>query len=182
MVFELISARIAAPIVGSSVFTWTAVIGTTLLGLSVGSIVGGIIIDKFKSARVLSCALALSSFLVFMVPFIADFARFFTKLDISIFWMVLLISFYLFLFPSFAIGLLQPMILKLYADDFLKIGKEYGLLSAVWSAGSILGVFMTGFYFISTIGSSFTLHVVSALLGALGVYFFLHSKSETRPL
>ncbi len=178
MVFELVSARIAAPIVGSSVFTWTAVIGTTLLGLSIGSFIGGIVIDRFKSVRVLSYAMLSSSFFVFLVPLLVDSARFFTQFDINILGMVLLLSFYLFLIPSIMIGLLQPMILKLYADDFSKIGKEYGLLSAMWSTGSILGVFMTGFYFISMIGSSFTLHLVSALLGSFGVYFFLYGENK----
>lgn len=178
MTLELVSARLVAPLVGSSVFTWTSVIGVTLLGLSAGSFLGGIIIDRYKSNKTLAGAFLISSFFVFLVPFLVKSAGFFVNLDISIFWMVLLLSSYLFLAPSFMMGLLQPMILKMYADSFTKIGKEYGTLSALWSLGSILGVFLTGFYFVSIIGSAFTLYIISALLIFLGMFFLFYEKCK----
>jgi MFS family permease len=178
MTLELVSARLVAPLVGASVFTWTSVIGVTLLGLSIGSFLGGIIIDKFTGNKILGNAFIASSIFVFLVPFLVNSASFFVNLDVSVFWMVFLLSFYLFFTPSLAIGLLQPMILKMYARDFTHIGKEYGILSALWSFGSILGVFLTGFYFVSVIGSIFTLHIIASVLMFFGIYFFFYEKGE----
>jgi spermidine synthase len=75
-----------------------------------------------------------------------------------------------------AIGTIQPIILKKYANDFSKIGSEYGILSSVWSFGSILGVFLTGFFFISTIGSTETIWTISIILFLIGSVFAIGNK------
>lgn len=178
MTLELVSARIMAPIVGSSIFTWTSVIGITLLGLSLGSYLGGIIIDKYKNNRFLASAFILSSIFIFIIPLLEKTARSFIFINLDILWIVIIISLFLFLLPSLSIGLLQPMILKMYADNFLEIGKRYGILSAIWSLGSILGVFTTGFYFIKTIGSSFTLYIIASILFVLGIFFLVIEKKK----
>lgn len=178
MTLELVSARIVAPIVGTSVFTWTSVIGVTLLGLSIGSFLGGIIADRFKSNKILGISFVSSALLVFFIPLLVSGANFFTVLDVSIFWRVLLLSLYLFFLPSLAMGLLQPMILKMYAENFEKIGREYGILGALWSLGSITGVFSTGFYFVSYFGSVATLNIVSSVLMFFGVYFYVYGRNE----
>ncbi len=78
--------------------------------------------------------------------------------------------------PAIAIGTIQPILLKRYAQNFLNIGKEYGTLSSTWSVGSILGVFLTGFFFISYIGSKETLLVITGLLFIAGLFFSWHAK------
>lgn len=180
MTLELVSARLVAPVVGSSVFTWTSVIGVTLLGLSVGSYIGGALIDRYSFNKTLFAAFLLSASTVFLVYPFSLFSPFLAELDIHIFGMILLLSGYLFFLPSFAIGTLQPMILKLYADSFSDIGKEYGLLSAMWSLGSILGVFLTGFYFVSSIGSKVTLWIVTGILLVYAGIFFWVGRSEQK--
>jgi spermidine synthase len=178
MTLELVSARIMAPIVGSSIFTWTSVIGITLLGLSLGSYLGGIIIDKYKYNIFLASDFILSSIFVFIIPLLEKTARSFIFINLDILWIVIMISLFLFLLPSLLIGLLQPMILKMYADNFSEIGKRYGILSAIWSLGSILGVFMTGFYFIKTIGSFLTLYIIAFILFVLGVFLLIARKKK----
>ncbi len=178
MTVELVGARVVAPLVGSSVFTWTSVIGVTLLGLSVGSFIGGIIIDKRPEMSTLGLAFIASSILVFIIPLLLPATSLIVAMDLQLPTIVFLVSVMLFILPAIAIGFLQPMILKLYADDFSLIGKEYGTLSALWSLGSILGVFLTGFYFVATFGSSLTIQSVAALLAFFGVYFLAHEYAR----
>ena len=169
MVVELISSRIVAPIIGSSVFTWTSVIGITLLGLSIGSWIGGKIADKDEKGSSLPLAFLISSILVFIITILVKDTDFITNSSGSILKLNLFISVYLFLLPAISIGTIQPIILKKFANDFSKIGSEYGALSATWSLGSILGVFSTGFFFISTIGSTETICLVSIILFVTGL-------------
>lgn len=171
MTVELISSRIVAPIIGSSVFTWTSIIGITLLGLSIGSWIGGKLADKIENKSVLSLSFLVSSILVFIIPVLSKNTEFLINASNSILWLNLFLSLYLFLLPAVAIGTIQPIILKNFADDFSKIGSKYGILSATWSIGSVLGVFLTGFIFISTIGSAETIFIIAAILFLTGFIF-----------
>ncbi len=182
MTVELISSRIVAPIIGASVFTWTSVIGTTLLGLALGSYVGGQIADKKEGNRWLSLVFLISAILVSLIPILAGNTRFITDASDSILILNLYLSFYLFLLPTFTIGLIQPIILKKFADDFSKIGSSYGILSFAWSAGGILGVFLTGFFFISNIGSNETIWLMSVLLFLVGGIFAIRNKEDKKVL
>lgn len=51
----------------------------------------------------------------------------------------------------------------------------YGALSAAWSIGSVLGVFTTGFFFISTFGSKETMWLIAFVLLLTGSF---HSKND----
>lgn len=176
MTLELVSSRIAAPIVGSSVYTWTSVIGVAILGLAVGSLLGGYFADKFPKEKTLSIALASSSLLVFVVPLLARHADLITSFFNSVFTITLFLSLFLFLLPSIAIGSLSPIILKLFAKNFSSIGKEYAFVSATWSFGSILGVFLTGYLFVAKIGSAGTLNIVAGVLLLLAFIFAVIGK------
>jgi spermidine synthase len=171
MVVELISTRIVAPIIGASVYTWTSVIGLTLLGLAIGGWFGGRIADKMPSKRPVSFAFLFSGICVSLIPILSGHTDFLTSSSTSILTLNLIISLYLFFIPACAIGTIQPLLLKNFADSFSSLGSKYGILSASWSLGSMVGVFLTGFFFISTIGSTETIYIVSALLFLLGIAY-----------
>ena len=163
MAVELVSARVMAPIIGSSVYTWTSVIGITLLGLALGSWVGGILADRIKSERLLPLTFLVSAMTVAIIPILVSHTEFITNSSLGIAAINLFLSVYLFFLPAVCVGLIQPIILKKYADDFSKIGSMYGALSAAWSIGSVLGVFTTGFFFISTF-SSFSISLFDKIM------------------
>lgn len=180
MTVEFASARIITPFIGASVFTWTSVIGVILFGLSIGSYIGGYIIDKYKNESILSFFLFLSSFSVVAVPFLVNKSPYFISLNLSILNTAMLISFILFFVPSLFLGLLYPAILKLYSRDMENLGKQYGVVSVFFTFGSILGTFLTGFYFIGKIGSSNTFFAVSVILFTFAVLFLLINKHSSK--
>src|SRR5262245_65289108 len=53
LVLELIAGRMLAPYIGSSLYTWTSIIGVVLAGISLGNWAGGRVADRRPSARVL---------------------------------------------------------------------------------------------------------------------------------
>ncbi len=53
MVIELIAARMLAPYIGVSLYTWTSIIGIILAGIALGNYLGGKVADKYASPLVL---------------------------------------------------------------------------------------------------------------------------------
>ena len=58
MAVEMVSSRMAAPYLGTSIYTWTSVIGTILLGITLGSYVGGVWADRRFSRVTIGACLA----------------------------------------------------------------------------------------------------------------------------
>jgi predicted membrane-bound spermidine synthase len=61
MVLELVAARLVAKHLGSSLYTWTAVIGVVLAGITIGNYLGGRIADRFQAGKALAILFAFSS-------------------------------------------------------------------------------------------------------------------------
>ncbi len=52
LTFELTAARIVAPYLGATIYTWTSIIGVILAALAVGYVIGGVLADKRKQAHI----------------------------------------------------------------------------------------------------------------------------------
>ena len=70
MIIELVAARIIAPILGSSLYTWTSVIGVILAGMSLGNVLGGILADQGNPIPRLIRVLLSTGLAVALIPLI----------------------------------------------------------------------------------------------------------------
>jgi hypothetical protein len=59
LVREIVAARLLAPFVGVSLYTWTSIIGVVLAGISAGNYLGGLVADVAGSRRTLGLLLAI---------------------------------------------------------------------------------------------------------------------------
>ena len=175
MVMELIASRILAPIVGTSVYTWTSVISIILLGMVFGNFIGGILIDKKNDPQILQTLYYLASLSILTIPVISKLIPPVILLEKPLLVIILAATASLFMLPSILIGAIYPCIFKLEILHFSTIGLESGKLSGIWSLGSIIGTFLTGFYFIDQVGSTNTLFVTAGILFACG---FLIGKNR----
>ena len=57
LVIEIVAARLLAPTIGVSLYTWTSIIGVVLAGISLGNLVGGRIADRYPSPGTLGVIL-----------------------------------------------------------------------------------------------------------------------------
>ena len=70
MAIEVTAGRIVSRTMGSSLYTWTAVIGVVLSGITVGNYLGGRLADRFAARNLLAvlfCVCSVSCVLVVML-------------------------------------------------------------------------------------------------------------------
>jgi len=175
MVIELTAVRAVSPVLGSSVYTWTSVMGVVLLGLAGGNYIGGYFIDKYKSRKTIAIFLLGASFFIGLIPFFIKGISFFILNDFSLLSRILLVSFTLFLLPSFFLGCLYAPTLKLYSSATKSkcLGVQSGVISSLWSLGSIVGTFLTGFFLTGVIGTTNSFLIVSFIFLIFSSILFL---------
>ena len=61
MILELVASRLVARDLGSSLYTWTSIIGIVLTGIAVGNYLGGRIADRHHARRTLAVLFGLAS-------------------------------------------------------------------------------------------------------------------------
>ena len=169
MATELIATRIVAPYIGVSIFTWTAIISTILLGISIGNYFGGRLADKGAS---LTLYLIGGAIFIAIIPLLARFTPLVATLNLDIIFIALLVAILLFLGPAILLGTIYPFILKhvLSPQNLTHAGEYAGLLSALAALGSIAGTLATGFFFIGFLGSSLSLHILALILFASSLW------------
>lgn len=170
LVLEIVAGRMLAPAVGASLYTWTSVIGVVLAGLSIGNYLGGRLADRRPDPTTLSylyLASALSSALILLL------SRDLTNVAAPASWsaplQVLWLGTILLFVPSILLGMVTPLIVKLSLRSLDATGRVVGRIQAAASLGSIVGVFLTGFFLISVLGTRPVVASVAAALLCLAV-------------
>jgi tetratricopeptide (TPR) repeat protein/MFS family permease len=173
MVLELVAGRIIARHLGASLYTWTAVIGVVLAGITIGNFLGGRIADRLPARKALSILLGISSVICVIVIMLNDTVGewlWLWKLSwpAHIFTQVALV----FILPSILLGTISPVIAKMALDKGLPTGRTVGDIYACGAAGSIIGTFLTGFYLIAALGTITIIWMVAAVLLLMAILYW----------
>ncbi|MCK5332551.1 fused MFS/spermidine synthase [Candidatus Parcubacteria bacterium] len=175
MILELIGSRILAPVLGTSIFIWTSLIGIILGALSLGYYFGGKLADKNPNTKTFSSLIFFSGIFVFFIIVAKEFI-----LEISFFLGMkngaVFSSIFLFAIPSFFLGTVSPYAARLAMKKVEDSGKTIGNLYAVSTFGSIVGTFLAGFYLIPNFGSTNILYAIT--IGLLVISLFAYQKRE----
>ena len=181
MVIELIAARILAPHIGVSLYTWTSIIGTILASIALGNYLGGKIADRYTSHVVLVLIFLAGSLTTIailpatkMVTGVNLFSGMPPMLNFT------LKTFCIFFVPALILSMVSPLVIKLTLEDLGQTGGVVGTIYAISTAGAILGTFMTGFYFILWFGLRLIVWLVAVVLFLTGVLAWFSWKSPGR--
>jgi len=176
MIVELVAGRLIARDLGSSLYTWTSIIGVILAGMSLGNFLGGRMADWWKPrgflgwlflAGSVTCVLTL---LVNHVLSESDWVS--GKLDewdLGLPARIVLYTVTLFLPPAIVLGTISPAAAKLALERSRRVGGTIGSVYAWGAIGSILGTFVAGFWLIATLGARGVVLAVALTLCAIGL-------------
>lgn len=178
LVLEILGARILAPYVGVTLQTYTSIIGTVLAGISLGTWLGGKIADRIPPRSLISPLLVIGGGTVLMtVPTIRFFAAGVAYPSPPL---VIALTFAGLFLPAAVLSAINPTLVKLQLSDLHETGSIVGRLSALATAGAIVGTFITGFLLVATISTSKILAALGAVLVVSGVVIHLMLRGVRR--
>jgi spermidine synthase len=144
LVVEVVALRLLAPYFGLTLETSTLVIGLALAAIAVGSWAGGRAADLMPPRRALGPLLAISGVAVAATPFAVRAAGAFDRGAV-----LMLVATLAIIVPGTLLAAVTPMVTKLRLTSLHETGTVVGRLSAIGTAGAIVGTVVTGFVLIS---------------------------------
>jgi spermidine synthase/MFS family permease len=183
MLIELCASRMAVAQIGHSIYTWTAVLGVILAGLSVGNVIGGRLADRHSPRMLVGGLYLFASFfcmLILQTHYLVNEATAgWMGLPIPWFMRVLIVVVGAFFLPAMALGTLTPAVVKWSLDAGRASGRTLGIVYAWNNIGSILGTFATGFILITLFYVSRLVAATSILMAVIALIFLAKCAHTT---
>jgi spermidine synthase len=143
LVLEILAGRLLAPYVGVTLETYTGIIGVVLAGISFGTWAGGRLADRVDPRRTLGPMLVLGGGLALLtIPAIRVLGGMALGSGPIAIVTLSLVGFFA---PATVLSAVAPTVVKLQLTDLHVTGTVVGRLSALGTAGAIVGTFVTGF-------------------------------------
>ncbi len=169
---ELSAARLLEPAFGNNQLVWAALIGLILLYLAIGAWLGGRLADRFPQQRALDITATAAALGVALAPTFSPPILRLAATGIDNFAPGLLLGsgvaiFCLFSIPGILLGTISPWVVRLSITDLQQSGKIAGRISAIATAGSLLGSFLPVLWLIPAYGTRWAFFLLA--LGLLTV-------------
>lgn len=165
MGFEMLGSRYLFPYFGGGIGTWAGLISMVLAALTIGYFVGGTVVDRHPSPRLISVSCALAALYMAVVPATADPVMM---------WIlnslgdgptgILFAASALLLIPLSFLGTFSPIAVRLLLRSTHQTGRVAGMVYGISTIGNIFGTLFTTFMLIPTIGSRAITYLDAAVL------------------
>ena len=185
MAVELGASRLLAPYFSSSQIVWTIIIGTIMIAMALGNVVGGKWADKDADPAKLFRRILISAVWIAFIPVLGKYIILaITGLMIVtvstglLIWSSLIACMVIFVFPLFLLGTVTPSLIKYTISDIEESGSVAGRLGACNTIGSIIGTFLPTFVTIPSVGTGMTFLIFAGILLVIGLLFFISRKTK----
>jgi spermidine synthase len=181
LVLEILAGRLLAPYVGVTLETYTEIIGTVLAGIALGSWYGGRLADRVDPRRTLGPMITAGGVLALASPTLV--ALFGPALRGGGPPSIVALALVGFFAPAAVLSAVTPTVVKLQLSALAETGRVVGRLSALGTAGAIVGTFVTGFLLVAALPTQpIILTVGGALvLGGAALWRWLRPRGERSP-
>ena len=173
MILEMTGSRMVAPFFGTSLIVWTALIGIIMTSLCIGNWLGGSWADKRPEARLLGRILIFAAIIIAITAFMSNhILTFLQRLNLNLYKASIFAALLIFAPASILLGMVSPFVARLAMFNVDSSGAIVGRLSALNSAGSILGTFLGGFVLISLFPSGIIMMLLASVIALLSVLVY----------
>ncbi len=185
MAIELGASRLLAPYFSSSQIVWTIIIGTIMIAMALGNVLGGKMADKYPTPDRLFWWILAAATWTMLIPLLGKFIIAGVAVVLALFvtsgyliWAALISCILVFVFPLLVLGMVTPCLVKYAVENLEENGKTVGIIEACNTIGSILGTFLPTFVTIPFIGTSATFVIFASVLYALCILYFILRKKK----
>jgi spermidine synthase/MFS family permease len=181
LVCQQVAIRLLAPTIGSSIETWSSVLGVFLLGIALGNFIACRFADHYSPKHLILISLILGGFSVWSMPYIAGFfesTHCLATLPLS--FQIIIASIAVCLLPGIALSLITPPSIRSLVHNPAQAGAISGSIFALGTLGSLLGNYLTGFVFLAFFGlDTIILATTLALVLLAGLVVLLGSANHS---
>ena len=170
MILELVSSRLVARHVGSSLTVWTSVIGIILGGICLGNVLGGRLADRVEPRRAIGPLFVLGAMLTLSSLWMNGYVGNLLPRPDQMNWELrtVLVVTLDFLIPATVLGMVGPVVAKMAVEQAAKAGSAIGDVYFWGAIGSIAGTFICGFVLMYLAPTSTIVLLVAAALALVG--------------
>ncbi len=188
--YEVLWSRILVFLLTNSVYAFSVMLAAFLVGIAAGSYAGGKISDRagnlmkvFGGLQILIGSTALLA--VFLLINLPDIHSHIVRFEPGSSWGYLNVmrfaeAFIIMFIPTFLMGAAFPVAARIAVPHLSKLGSGLGQIYFFNTVGGVFGSFLTGFVFISLLGSSVTTALMIVLNLLAGVWILLSRQSLGR--
>ena len=176
LVLETIAGRLLAPYIGVTLETFTGIIGVVLAGIAVGTWLGGRLADRLDPRQLLGPTVVLGGGLaIAAVPLVRLFGAAGLGSGPPAIVFLATVAFFL---PSAVLSAVSPTVVKLQLQTLDETGRVVGRLSAIGTAGSLVGTFVTGFLLVAELPSTPIVLGLGGLLVVAGLALWVWLRTD----
>jgi predicted membrane-bound spermidine synthase len=172
LLYQVVWQRMLGLFSGSDVRSISVVVASYLVGLGLGSLLGGWLSDHLTPRRAVQiyglCDLGVAAFALLSRFLFYDLLFQQCRSLASSSFLMLLIVFVSLLIPTTLMGLSFPLLANAISQSADQAASHIGLLYGFNTLGSGLGALSSGWYLVGTLGYESTLHLGAALSGLAG--------------
>jgi spermidine synthase len=145
MIYEFVAVRFLAPFFGGTVNVWASEIAVCMAGLALGYTIGGLLADRFHSWITMGAVFVLAGLSGFPMEQFAKWSgEWLYTVDTALDWHPLVGALASSFLPLLALGTIMPQGIAMSTRRLEKVGSVSGLIIALSTVGSIVGVLAVG--------------------------------------
>jgi hypothetical protein len=176
MAVELMGAKLLAPFYGGTLYVWTAVLGFTVAGLTLGYSLGGRMASKVIADKTLFLILGIAAALVLALPYTAS-ALISATAGMDLILGICTTCLFMLLPPMLCFGMVGPITVKLIDAQVNSNGEVAGTAYFISTLGGIIATFLFGCYLIPVAGLRLCSVSAGIALAALQIIRFAKTDS-----
>jgi MFS family permease len=179
MGFEMLGSRYLNPYFGSGIGAWASLISMVLCALAIGYFIGGAVVDRYPSPRIVAISVFLAAVYLLIVPAAADRVMVWVLENFGDGpGAILFASAALLLVPLSLLGTFSPVAVRLLVRSTSEAGHVAGLVYGISTIGNVAGTLITTFALIPTLGSRSITYVYAVILLACAASLYYPMKRD----